>query len=116
MARGSPILIIGGGIAGLALSAALKQIGLSADLIERTRHSEPVGAGIAVQPNAMRVLNRIGVGRAVRAEGAIIRRWMFRDPQGEVLCDVPLELLWGDADAFVGIERVKLHDALRSAA
>src|ERR671928_103833 len=44
MARGSPILIIGGGIAGLALSAALKQIGLSADLIERTRHSEPVGA------------------------------------------------------------------------
>ena len=89
------VLIVGGGIAGLSLAIALRRLGLEADLVERSASWEPIGAGIAVQPNAMRVLNRLGVGAAVRRAGARIRRWLFRDPLGEVLCEIPLEPLWG---------------------
>jgi 2-polyprenyl-6-methoxyphenol hydroxylase-like FAD-dependent oxidoreductase len=69
-----------------------------------------------VQPNATRVLHKLGIGIAVNHAGAIVRRWQFRAQQGEVLCDIELEPLWGDADSFIGIERTKLHDALKSCA
>ena len=55
------ILITGGGIAGLSLSAALHQRGIDAEIVERNARWEPVGGGIAVQPNAMRVLHKLGI-------------------------------------------------------
>jgi len=108
------ILIVGGGIAGLSLATALHQRGFDAHLIERNTRWEPIGGGIAVQPNAMRVLHKLGIDSAVKRAGAIVRRWQFRAQWGEVLCDIELEPLWGDADSFIGIERTKLHDALKS--
>src|SRR5262249_42866092 len=35
---------------------------------------------------------------------------------GDVLCDADLEALWGDVGPMIGIERARLHEALRSAA
>jgi 2-polyprenyl-6-methoxyphenol hydroxylase-like FAD-dependent oxidoreductase len=110
------ILIAGGGIAGLSLAIALHQRGFAADLIERSIDFAPIGAGIAVQPNAMRVLHEIGLGAAVQHSGAVIRRWLMRDQHGDVLCDVDLEVLWGEVGPFIGIERAKLQDALLSGA
>lgn len=109
------ILIVGGGIAGLSLLAALRRHGIDAELIERNPRWEPVGGGIAVQPNAMRVLDKLGVGEAVRRAGAVIHRWQFRDHDGDLLCEIALEPLWGEVGAFVGIERSKLHEALKPA-
>jgi 2-polyprenyl-6-methoxyphenol hydroxylase-like FAD-dependent oxidoreductase len=110
------ILIVGGGIAGLSLATALHQRGFASEVIERNVLWNPVGGGIAVQPNAMRVLHKLGVDTAVKHVGAIIRRWLFRDQQGDVLCDIELAPLWGDVGPFIGVERTKLHEALLSGA
>lgn len=110
------ILIVGGGIAGLTLAAALQQRGFEAELIERNTNWGTVGAGIAVQPNGMRVLHKLGIGPAVEHAGTIVRRWLFRDHQGQVLCDNDLEALWREVGPFIGIERAKLQDALLSGA
>src|SRR5262249_59151618 len=79
-------------------------------------HWDPVGGGIAVQPNAMRAMREIGLDAAVACAGAIVHRWQFLEQQGEMLCDIELEPLWCDVGPFIGIERTKLHAALLSGA
>src|SRR5262245_33403675 len=116
MANRGRVLIAGGGIAGLTGAAALHRRGIAVDLIERNAHWDAPGAGIAVQPNGIRVLRELGLGPAVERAGAKIRRWRFRDQHGDVLCDVDLEALWGDRDPFIGIARVDLQKALVSGA
>ena len=106
------ILIVGGGIAGLTLAAALHQRRFDVHLVERDTIWRPVGGGIAVQPNGIRVLHSLGLGDAVERAGATLRRWMFRDRHGELLCSVDLEALWGEVGPFIGVGRVGLHEAL----
>jgi 2-polyprenyl-6-methoxyphenol hydroxylase-like FAD-dependent oxidoreductase len=116
MAHVERILIVGGGIAGLTLATALHQRDIRAELIERSPAWHAAGAGIAVQPNAMRILHALGMGTAVEHAGAIIRHWDFCDQQGELLSETDLEALWGGVGSFIGIERAKLHQVLLAAA
>jgi FAD-dependent urate hydroxylase len=110
------ILITGGGIAGLSLATALHRQGFAAELVERSKEWPAVGAGINLAANGVRALRALGVGKAVEQAGAVIRRWAFFDQQGEMLCDTDLEELWGDVGPCIGIERVKLHQALLAGA
>ena len=108
------ILIVGGGIAGLTLAAALHQQGFIVELVERNPTWHAAGAGFLVQANGMRVLHALGLGAAIEHAGAVVRQWDFCDEQGEVLCETDLEALWSDAGACVGIERTKLQRVLLS--
>lgn len=110
------ILITGGGIAGLSLATALHGRGFAAELVERSKEWPAIGAGINLPANGVRALRVLGVGEAVAQTGAVIRRWGFFDEQGEMLCDTDLEELWGDVGPCIGIERVKLHQALLAGA
>ncbi len=116
MAHVERILIVGGGIAGLTLATALHQHGLPAELVERSDVWRVVGAGIAVQPNGLRVLRALGMDMAVEQVGTVIRHWDLCDQQGEVLCETDLEGLWRDVGPFIGIERSKLQHVLREGA
>jgi 2-polyprenyl-6-methoxyphenol hydroxylase-like FAD-dependent oxidoreductase len=116
MAKVEAILIVGGGIAGLTLAAALHRQGFRAELVERSPIWHVVGAGIAVQGNGIRILHALGMGAAVEHAGAVLRRWQFCDQQGEVLCDIDLEALWGNVGSFIGIERTKLQQVLLAGA
>ena len=49
-------LIVGGGIAGLALASLFARSGRACELIERAPAFAPVGAGIVLGVNAMRVM------------------------------------------------------------
>ena len=62
-------LVIGGGIGGLSLARELVLRGLPVTVLERTARPAPAGAGIIMNPNAMRVLERNGLAGAVRARG-----------------------------------------------
>jgi len=110
------ILIAGGGIAGLTLATALSRVGLDAELVERDTEWRTVGAGIAVQPNGVRVLRGLGLGPALDAGGTRIDRWLFRDQDGVVLSEIEMHAVWGDIGPFIGIDRARLQEVLRAKA
>jgi 2-polyprenyl-6-methoxyphenol hydroxylase-like FAD-dependent oxidoreductase len=60
------VAIIGGGIGGATAGCALAQAGLEVAVYEAAPELKEIGAGVALHPNAMRVLRMIGVEDAVR--------------------------------------------------
>ena len=60
------VAIIGGGIGGSTAACALAQAGLEVSVHEAAPELKEIGAGVALHPNAMRVLRMIGVEDAVR--------------------------------------------------
>ena len=60
------IVIVGGGIGGMAAAIALRQRDLSAAVYEVAPELRAVGAGIAVPPNAMQVFGRLGLAATVQ--------------------------------------------------
>lgn len=59
-------LVLGGGIGGLSLARELTIRGLPVAVLEKAAQLNPIGAGIIMNPNAMRVLERNGLARALR--------------------------------------------------
>ncbi|HCB59042.1 MAG TPA: 3-hydroxybenzoate 6-hydroxylase, partial [Arthrobacter bacterium] len=55
------VLVIGGGMAGLAGALALRENGAEVTLVERAPEFGEVGAGLQMAPNASRVLKRWGL-------------------------------------------------------
>ncbi|UNO38707.1 FAD-dependent monooxygenase [Streptomyces sp. MST-110588] len=78
-------IVIGGGIGGLTAAAALHRRGWSVTVLERAASLEPVGAGIALAPNAQRALDTIDVGDAVRSVAVRRATWDLRLPGGHRL-------------------------------
>ena len=116
MAHPGRTLIVGGGIAGLSLAAALRRRGLPAELVERSPSWPAVGAGIALHANAVRALRELGLREQIDAATARLPRWAFLEAHGESLCVTDLEDLWGDVGPCLGITRVRLQEILLGAA
>jgi len=62
---GRTIYIAGAGIAGMTLALALAKFGATVIVAERNRKVQEVGAGLQISPNARRVLNQLGLDKAV---------------------------------------------------
>jgi len=62
----SGIAIIGAGIGGLATAIAFRRIGLPSTIYEQSSAFERVGAAINMTPNAVKILDGLGVGNAIR--------------------------------------------------
>ena len=61
----SPVLIVGGGIGGLAAALALAQNGIRVQLIEQAAEFKEIGAGIQLGPNVFRMFEVLGLTEAV---------------------------------------------------
>ena len=70
MASRPNVVIIGGGIGGLFAANALVGQGLRVSVYEQASTRGEVGAGVYVTPNAVRHLERVGLGSAVEKWGA----------------------------------------------
>ena len=79
------IVIAGAGIGGLTLAIALQRRGIPVRVLERTRTLSPVGAGLTLQPNAMAVLQALGLTDAVIAAGQRVGRAAMLDASGRLL-------------------------------
>lgn len=106
------ILIVGGGIAGLTLAAALHRQGFTAEIVERSPAWPALGAGILLHGNGLRTLRAVGAAEAVERAGAVVRRWSWCDVRGEPLCATALDALWAEVGPCIGIARARLHAAL----
>ncbi|HEX7088489.1 MAG TPA: FAD-dependent monooxygenase [Longimicrobiales bacterium] len=80
-----PILIIGGGIGGLSAAIALQRRGFRAHVYEAAPELREVGAGIWVPPNAMQVLDRLGLAADVQRAGYAIQRAELLDARDGLL-------------------------------
>ncbi|MDB6077583.1 MAG: monooxygenase, partial [Akkermansiaceae bacterium] len=61
------VIIVGGGIAGLAVAIALRQRGVTAVILEQAPDLREIGAGLLLAPNACAVLERLGGLAGLRA-------------------------------------------------
>ncbi len=106
------ILIVGGGIGGLTLAAALRLKGIHAEVVERAAAWAPVGAGIVLGLNAMKVLGRIGLAGAVARRGLEVGAARVTDARGRTLTALNLRSLPNDAGRAYALHRAALHEAL----
>jgi FAD-dependent urate hydroxylase len=110
------VLIVGGGIAGLALAPMLAQNGAAVELIERTPAWRAAGTGMYLPGNAARALRALGLERQVVSRSVEIPRQRFSDHRGRLLCEVDVARLWAAVGPCLAIHRTELHVLLREAA
>ncbi|MEU4430193.1 FAD-dependent monooxygenase [Nocardia rhamnosiphila] len=80
MSKAPSVAVCGAGIGGLTAALALRKIGIDAQVFERTSRFARVGADINLTPNAVRALDGLGLGSALRDSAArpqfrISRTW-----------------------------------------
>jgi len=107
-------LIVGGGIGGLSLARELSIRGLAVTVLERAPQLNPVGAGIIMNPNAMRVLERNGLADVLRPDAWPYLQRDTCDRRGRLLAVRDYRPLYdaGTLSAGALVHRAHLLDAL----
>jgi 2-polyprenyl-6-methoxyphenol hydroxylase-like FAD-dependent oxidoreductase len=77
------ILIVGGGIGGLSTALACQHFGIDYEVFEAAPEIREVGAGIWVPPNAMQVMNRLGLAGEIAKLGKELNSISVGGPAGE---------------------------------
>ncbi|MFN0317222.1 MAG: 3-hydroxybenzoate 6-monooxygenase [Burkholderiales bacterium] len=110
-----PVLIVGGGIGGLAAALALARQGLEVRVFEQASEMGEIGAGIQLGPNAFAAFDALGVGEQARARAVYIERMRMLDALDESeVGSIPL----GDAfrerfgNPYAVIHRADVHQTL----
>ena len=60
------VVIVGGGIGGLAAALSLARLGIAIGVLEQSSEIAEIGAGLQLAPNAFATLDAIGIGEGVR--------------------------------------------------
>jgi 2-polyprenyl-6-methoxyphenol hydroxylase-like FAD-dependent oxidoreductase len=101
------VLIVGGGIGGLAAAVALRRVGIAATVFERAPELQEVGAGLSLWSNAIKTLDRLGLADEVIARGSVIHRAQTLTAAGRKLSEAPL----GNISRQAGAPSVCVHRA-----
>jgi salicylate hydroxylase len=85
-------IVVGGGIGGATASLALLREGIEVEQYEQASEFGELGAGLQMSANAVRVLEKLGVGDQLRDVGVVARAVDFRDlGTDELLHHTPLD-------------------------
>ena len=87
------VVIIGAGIGGLTAAIALSQSGYEVEIYERAQQLRPMGAGISLWSNGIKVLNRFGLGEKVAAIGGQMNTMQYLNTKGDLLNHISLQPL-----------------------
>lgn len=117
MAKPLPILIVGGGIGGMAAALALSRVGRQVEIVEINPAWRALGAGLTLNGGALRALSQLDLLRPVLAAGfSSVGGTKIFDAGGSLLSVGPSDPLFGDGVPNLGgILRPRLHEVLRDA-
>lgn len=91
MASVRRVLIAGAGIGGLAVAAALRKVGIEAELYEQAPELREVGAGVGLWSNALASLDQLGAGDEIRAASLPLRVLAGARPDGRSTSTIRLD-------------------------
>jgi 2-polyprenyl-6-methoxyphenol hydroxylase-like FAD-dependent oxidoreductase len=118
MSADNPILIVGGGLGGLAAALALGRSGWRVRVLEEAPQFGAIGYGIQLGPNVFPMFERLGVGAAVlRASDVPPALVMLDALDGEEIARIPT----GDSfrrrfkHPYIVVHRIDLHHVLLDA-
>lgn len=114
--RISNAIVIGAGIGGLAVAAALARRGVAVTVLEQADRLGEVGAGLQVSPNGMAVLRALGLEPELRRKQAVAgRAVVLQTEKGREVARLDLMRLRPDQPYFF-LHRADLVDMLAAVA
>lgn len=105
------VAVVGAGVAGLASSIALAKAGVEVDVFEAKPELSPLGSGISLQGNALRVFDSLGVWADIRDAGYPFEGLTLRapGPTAPIVAELPDVKTGGpDYPAGMGMPRADL--------
>jgi 5-methylphenazine-1-carboxylate 1-monooxygenase len=112
----APILIVGGGIGGLATALSLHARGIETRLFERAPQLRPLGVGINLLPHAARVLHELGLASTLASVGIQTSKLEYYNKFGQLIWSEPRGVAAGYAVPQYSIHRGDLQMMLYEAA
>ncbi|MFI1990795.1 FAD-dependent monooxygenase [Actinoplanes sp. NPDC020271] len=112
------VAVVGAGVGGLTAAIALQADGFEVDVYDQAGELSEIGAGVSLGGNGMRVLDALGLGKAVRDVSANLQRIEFRHGKsGDVFYQHPMGAWYEQrfGGPFLGIHRADFHQLLISA-
>lgn len=115
-----PVVIVGGGVGGVATALALGRQGRRVMLLEQADQISAIGYGVQIGPNALPMLQRLGVGEQVLEKAWLPTEIRWNELEtGRRLAEIPLctpefARRYGGSN-YLAIHRVDLHELLVAA-
>ncbi|MCY3857674.1 MAG: FAD-dependent monooxygenase [Gammaproteobacteria bacterium] len=107
------VLIVGGGIGGLAAAVALRRVGISVRVFERAPEIREVGASISVFSNAVKALRAMGLEDQVLSLAPELTKISFLSPSGRTLTSTDVQAIsQASGAASIMVHRADLQQTL----
>src|SRR5215475_717981 len=106
------IVIAGGGIGGLAAALALHELGIEAEVYEKSHELRELGVGINMLPHAVKELASLGLLPALDATGVRTRKLVYTSRLGHTVWEELRGVDAGYSMPQFSIHRGKLHGVL----
>ncbi len=105
--------IIGGGITGLTTALALHKLGVPSVVYEQAKELNEIGAGVWLQPNAIKVLDWLGIKDKVKEQGIELNKMEITDNKLKPFKKIKSEVVQDeDGNRTVAIHRARLQKIL----
>lgn len=110
------IVIAGAGMGGLTTAIALQQANHKVHVYDKVSKLQPAGSAISIWSNGVRVLDKLGVGEAIRKVSGNLNQMSFRNKEGQQLTTFSLIPLYQEInEPACPISRTHLQEVLLKA-